>query len=399
MFSLPKNIYVIAAVVSLNFCSMSMMVLVAGLLGANTANNPIYATLPIAMMMVGTALSTIPAAMIMQRIGRKDGFTLGILVAIIGAVLAYFSALHGNFWLFVVASILLGFNAAFVQQARFIIYENATNEQQQSDGLTLALLANLFGAIVGPWLGASGKDWIASPAGYAGSFVLIALVLIAALVILRWQFVDISTPTTVQNASRTPLRKIMSNPVFIVAAGSAAVGFAVMSLIMTATPISMHEVNGHSLHHTTLVIQSHIVAMFLPSMISGALLKRGYRMRLIILGLGIYLIVSAIALSGYSVMHYWWALLLLGFGWNLLFLISTALLPHSYQEQDKFKAQAANDFLVFSCQAIAAFSAGWLLFSISWTGVAWVGAGISLAWLLLVLGLMTRVQDTIKNPA
>jgi len=376
---------------------MSMMVLVAGLLGAKIAPSPHLATLPLAVMVVGTAISTVPAAMIMQRLGRKKGLSIGLVTALFGVGLAFFAASNAHFWLFVLASTFLGFNAAFIQQSRFIIFENAHNEKQQADGLTLGLLANLFGAIIGPWLGANGKDLIASPVGYAGSFVLIGVVLCIALIILLWQFRDIESIAASNEQTSKALKEIVSNPVFIIAAGSAAVGFGVMALVMTATPISMHEVTGHSLEHTTFVIQSHIVAMFLPSLLSGVLLKRGYRIRLILLGLGIYVFVSAIALNGISIMHYWWALLLLGIGWNLLFLISTALLPLSYSEQDKFKAQAANDFLVFSFQAVASFAAGWLLFSVSWNGVVWVGALTSIVWAAVVILLMPKARLIINK--
>ena len=392
MFNLPKNIYVLAIVISLSFSTMSMMILVSGLLGNSIAPSPSLATLPLAVMVVGTAVASIPAALIMQRIGRKKGLAAGLVVALLGTMLSFYAASVGHFWLFVIGSALLGFNAAFIQQSRFIIFENAQNEKQQADGLTLGLLANLFGAIVGPWLGASGKDLVESPAGYAGSFLLIAVVLCIALFILLWQFRDIQTSESVQSSNSKPLFKLISNPLFIIASGSAAIGFGVMSLVMTATPISMHEITGHSLDHTTLVIQSHIAAMFLPSLLSGALLKRGYRIRLILLGLGLYALVSVIALNGISVMHYWWALLLLGIGWNLLFLISTALLSLSHSEQDKFKAQAANDFIVFSFQAIASFAAGWLLFSVSWNGVAWVAAIFSVVWAIVVLALVPKAR-------
>ena len=137
--------------------------------------------------------------------------------------------------------------------------------------------------------------------------------------------------------------------------------------------------------------------MFLPSILTGFLLKRGYRISLILFGLGLFALVSLIALNGVSVMHYWWALLLLGIGWNFLFLISTALLPFSHSEQDKFKAQAANDFAVFSFQAIATFAAGWLLFSISWNGVAWVSAIICFIWAIIVLMLIPKARLIMQN--
>jgi len=131
-------------------------------------------------------------------------------------------------------------------------------------------------------------------------------------------------------------------------------------------------------------------------LISGALLKRGFKIRLILAGLVIYIIVTSIAFSGVSVMHYWWALLLLGLGWNLIFMTSTALLPESYTEDQKFKAQAANDFLIFGAQTLAAFAAGWLLYNFKWQGVIWIALISTMAWAIFVM-LLALLQRKSRN--
>jgi len=383
MLNLPKNIYIISIVMSLSSTTTTMMILIAGLLSTQIAPDPTLATLPVAALIIGTACATIPAALIMQRIGRKAGIAVGIVCALLGAVLAYFAALNAEFWLFVVASTLMGFNTAFTQQGRFIIIENSSNEKQQADGLTLALLANLFAAILGPLIGAYGKDLIPSELDYTGSFLLISATLtIALLTLITYQNQPLEAVDKSQ--STRSIWSIITQPFFILAAGSAAIGFGVMSFVMTATPISMHEINGHSLDHTTIVIQSHIVAMYLPSLLSGHLLKRGHTTSLIIAGLMLYLLVCAIAFSGQAVLHYWWALLLLGIGWNLLFITGTSMLPKAYNGNERFKAQAANDFIVFSFQALTAFSAGWVLFNLSWTAVIWIALAITSLWLVTV---------------
>lgn len=386
-------------VMSLNFTTTSMMVLVAGLLGAAVAPDPSLATLPIAIMVVGAATAAIPAAMIMQRLGRKTGIALGIFLALIGVGLAYLAAMMASFWLFLAGTLLIGFNAAFTQQGRFIILENAQGEQQQADGLTLALLANLFAAVIGPQIGAYGKDMIVSPAGYAGSFVLAAVVLLISLLTLCG-FKNLPMQFEKLHVSHRTIVEIAKQPIFIMAAGSAAIGFWVMSLVMTATPISMHEINGHSLEHTTLVIQTHIVAMFLPSLLTGMLLKKGLRTSLLLSGLILYAVVSLIGFSGAQVVHYWWALLLLGLGWNLLFLTSTALLPQAYERAERFKAQALNDFLLFSTQAIAAFAAGWFLFNLGWNSILWIALCCTGGWALLIITLHRKIaeKNTIQRP-
>lgn len=383
MLNLPKNIYVIATAMSLNFAATSMMVLVSGLLGTKIAPSPELATLPLAMMVIGTAIATIPAALIMQKVGRKKGVVIGNLTAILGLFLAYMAAANHLFVLFLVASLMIGFNAAFIQQGRFIIMENAENETQIADGLTLGLLANLLAAILGPALGSYGRDFL--PSGdYSGSFLLSMVTLILALIIILLLYRDQPMLTQEQVGTKRSLYSILKQPLFILAAGSAAIGYGVMSFVMTATPISMHEINDHSLSHTTFVIQSHIVAMFLPSLLSGYLLKRGYSISLIVAGLGLYLFVCAIALFDQTVLHYWWALVLLGMGWNFIFISSTSMLPKTYAQEEKFKTQAANDFVVFAFQAVAVFAAGSILFNLNWTGVIWIALASTCLWLCVM---------------
>jgi len=392
MLNLPKNIYIISIVMSLSFTTSSMMILVAGLLGAAIAPNPQLATLPIAIMIVGSAAATIPAAMIMQRIGRKAGMATGAIISLIGIGLAFYAAMTANFWLFIVGAACLGFNVAFIQQGRFIIIENAENQQQQADGISLALMANLFAAIIGPQMGAYGKDLVTSPAGFAGSFLLAGVLIILSLIVLSL-FKDQKTGIEQTQTTDRAISTIAKQPIFIMAAGSAAIGFGVMSLVMTATPISMHEITGLSLEHTTFVIQSHIVAMFLPSLFSGMLIKKGYRTSLLIAGLSLYVLVALIAFSGVHVLHYWWALVLLGLGWNLLFVTSTNMLPNAYSGAEKFKAQALNDFLVFSTQATAAFAAGWLLFNLGWASLLQIALIISVCWAAYVLFLHQKLKQ------
>ena len=389
MLNLPKNIYVLAIVMSLNFAATSMMVLVAGLLGTKIAPNSELATLPLAMMVIGTAAASIPAALIMQKVGRKKGLVIGNVIAISGLLLAYLAANHQLFSLFLIASTMIGFNAAFIQQGRFIIIENATNKTQIADGLTLGLLANLLAAILGPALGSYGRDLMPTAGAYSASFLLASAALGLALIILISQYRDLPIIVKDRSQVKRNLFSIIKQPLFILAAGSAATGYAVMAFVMTATPISMHEINDHSLSHTTFVIQSHIVAMFLPSVLSGYLLKRGFSISLIITGLVLYLLVCAIALFDQTVLHYWWALVLLGLGWNLIFITRTSILPNAYREEEKFQAQAANDFTMLSFQAIAVFAAGWVLFSLNWSGVIWLALITTCVW-LVVIGLLNK---------
>lgn len=374
---------------ALNFAVVTMMTLVAGIIGAKTAPSAELATLPIAMVIIGTAAATIPAAMIMRRLGRKAGMATGLGLGFIGVCFVFFATLQGSFLLLLLGSVFLGLNAAFTQQGRFIILENSNNDQQSADGLTLALMANLIAAVIGPELGTLGEDMVDSKTGFAGSFVFAGgLILCSFCVLMFYQNIKKIHTESIRKARS--LSTLVKQPIFILAAGSSAVGYAVMSLVMTAAPISMHEIEGHGIDSTKLVIQTHIIAMFLPSLLSGYLLKKGLRLSLIFSGLVLYLFVIAIGISGAEVVHYWWALLLLGVGWNFLFITSTSLLPRAYSEEERFSAQAANDFLVFGFQAIAAFFAGLLLFTLGWSGVIAIALVLTLVWLSIVAGLVLR---------
>jgi MFS family permease len=375
-------------VMACGYAITSMMVLLSGIIGAQIAPASQYATLPMGAMVIGGAVAAIPAALLMQRVGRKAGLAVGLVISFVGVTMAFYASLHANFWLFLVAAFLIGLNAAFIQQGRFVIIENANNDKQVADGLSLALMASLFAAYIGPEIGSLGEGVIGN--GFSGAFALSAGMLLLGLVILML-YKNIAPSANISKASSSrPLSTFLKHPTFILAAGSGAIGYGVMALVMTATPISMHEIDGHSIEQTKTVIQTHIMAMFLPSLLTSALLKRGFKIRLIMAGLVIYLIVTGIAFSGVSVMHYWSALLLLGLGWNFMFMTSTALLPQSYKPEHKFKAQAANDFIIFSTQAIAAFAAGWLLFNFQWNGVLWIALSITLTWALVIVYLASR---------
>lgn len=388
MLALPLNIFLVAAAMAISFSSQTLLILVGGLIGSELAPKASYATLPIAIMIVGTAISTIPASMIMSHFGRRNGYLISLGVAVLAVVLGIVALMQANFYLYLLSSVGLGFNLAFTFQGRFIVLENAQNEKQQADGLTLILLASLMSALIGPQIGVIGKELFVGSPDYTGAYaILIAVFLLSMLIMCFYKELPRSEP---QTAHHSTWSEILKRPSFISIAGSLAIGYGIMSLVMTATPLSMAQIDGHSIKSTTFVIQTHLLAMFLPSIVTGYLIKRGLRRSLIYTGLCAYVIVSIIALQGHHVVHYWWALLLLGIGWNLIFMTSTVMLPDSYQEHEKYTAQAVNDFIVFGFQALAALSAGWLLFNYNWSGVLVTGATLTLVWLCLMTLLFRR---------
>ncbi|MGB1261696.1 MAG: MFS transporter [Cognaticolwellia sp.] len=365
LFTLPKNIWLLFLVQPLVMAASPVIVFIGGILATNMGADPALVTLPVTVMILGVASAAIPAALLAKKQGRRFATFTGFTIGFSGTIIAMFAALNGSFELLVLASLLFGISTAFIQQLRFAAIESVSNRNEIPTALSILMLSGIFSAFLGPEIAVTAKDWLSSPYGYAGSFLFLAgLYLVAMLLMLKF------TNPTVKHSDNQgdirPLSDIIKQPIFIIAILSAAIGFALMSYLMTATPLSMHQLHGHSLNDTKWVIQSHIAAMFIPSLFTALLVKRIGLKNLMLAGTVIYAAVTVIALSGEQVMHYWWALILLGIGWNFLFLTGTSLLPQSYRASERHKVQAINDFIIFGFQATASLMAGWILFKAGW---------------------------------
>ena len=369
VINIPRNVMLLFWVQPLVLAPTSVIVLVGGLIGIKIAPDPAYATLPLALMIIGTAVASIPTALLLKTLGRKKGTYLGFVISLVAAIFGIFATLEANFTLFLITAILFGFSVAFVLQLRFAAMESVEDIKDVPNALSFLMIGGVFSAFLGPEIAVVAKDWIESPHGYAGSFLALAMLNIIAMFIFSGY--QNSPPEKQQSLQpQRPLKEIISQPVFVVAVISAAIAYGVMSFVMTATPLSMHEANGHSLENTKWVIQSHIAAMYLPSFFVGALINRFGIKTILTIGTLIYAGMVFIAISGQHLMHYWWALVLLGIGWNFLFTGGTVLLNSSYHAGEKHKIQAMNDFIVFGVQAVASLSAGWLLYNYGWDSIA-----------------------------
>lgn len=346
----------------------SMMALVGGLLAAKIAPSPKLATLPLAMIIVGTASSTIWVAMLLRRFGRKRGSYIGYAFSLLATGLGYLAAAQSSFSLLVATGVAMGVAVAFLQQFRFAAIESLRDPALYGPALSVMMGGGLLSAFLGPEIGERGATLFPHLPPFAGSFLLLGGLII--LSILIFQFYE-ETPIKVDEseAPGRPLLTILRAPQFFIPSLCAAIGFGVMSFIMTATPLTMYEVCGFELSDTKRVIQGHIIAMFLPSVISGVLMKRFGIGRVMSVGAILYAAVVIIGLGGQELMHFWGSLILLGVGWNFLFMGGTALLPQSYRPNERFKAQAANDFFVFGSQAVASLSSGWFVFTFGWNGL------------------------------
>ncbi|MEE8059511.1 MAG: MFS transporter [Pseudomonadales bacterium] len=356
------NVGVLAISNALAFAAAPMMMLVGSLVGSELAPSKDWATLPIALVVIGTALGIVPATQAMQRLGRKQALWLFMAIGVCSYLLAGQSLAIKSFALFCSCSVLMGFTNAALQQIRFAAMECVALEQAPT-AVSVIMCGGIVAAMLGPELGVLGRHL--SAVDYQGSFWLVAICTVVAAVLLSLFTPDRQLTSTMKSSSRS-VSELLKNPAFCMAVVSAAVGYVVMSFVMTGTPISMHHHHGHSLMDTKWVIQCHIVAMFLPSLISPWLFRLMSIRGMMIIGLVCYGVTVIIGLYDTSVMGFWSQLVLLGIGWNFLFVAGTALLPSTYLEGEQFKAQAFNDSAVFSSQAVAALSAGWAMSATSW---------------------------------
>ena len=362
MFNLPKNVWILTACLAL-FMSLSVfMLFVGGIIGSDLAPLKSLSTLPVATIVVGTAFSVIPAIRLMSIFGRKKVFLSSCIYTILLIGLCIFSIINKSFYLFCFASFCLGGSVAVMQQFRFAAIESVEFEQRPK-ATAVVLLGGLVSAFLGTEIATLGKDYF--DADFVGSFVILSFLFIIAFILMCFFQPAEKFKQQIDNSKRS-LMDIVKQGSFIVAVCAATTGYVVMSFVMTATPVSMHIMDGFSLDDTKSVLQAHVIAMFLPSLFTAFIVKYLGLTRMMILGVIFFFASIIIAFSSHALSNYWWSLAFLGLGWNLLFIGGTNLLPRSYNENEKFKVQSINDFLVFGLQAFAALSAGWFVFNFSW---------------------------------
>lgn len=385
MTSLWRNTPLFAISQGLMVSSISLIVTCSALVGQALAVDKSLATLPIAVMFIATMLISMPAAFFMAKIGRKRGFMLATLLGFSGGALSTYAIIHHDFWLFVVGIGLIGAFNGFGNYFRFAAAD-AVEKNLKSQAISFVLVGGLAAAFIGPNLANLAKDVIAN-AEFAGSYAATMVLYVLLLLTLSFLKLPGKTQEELDNSvPARPLKVIISQPVFIVAVVCAMLGYGVMSLVMTATPLAMHH-HAHAFADTSFVIQWHLLGMFAPSFFTGTLIKKWGVKTILWLGVLIGFACVAINLAGHSVWHYWAALVLLGISWNFLFVGGTTLLTETYQPNERAKTQAVNDFLVFTMVAIASLSAGYLQHQFGWRMVnigvlpVLVVIAVSLLWL------------------
>lgn len=363
----PRNLilYFLAQVI---FGSGTVLILtIGGLVGSQMAPHPALATLPISVVVLGTALGTVPTALLMQQLGRRYGFCIGVLIGFGSALLAAWALELGSFPLFAAAVGGIGVTAAFGAHLRFAAAESVAPERAEW-AISIILLGAIGGAVVGPELATRSPQWT-PPTPYQGALLALAGFYALGLGLLLCSRNPVPSGDAEAGPGGRPLWEVVRRPAFMVAVLAGTMGQGTMVFIMTATPIAMHVVDGYGIDPTARVIQAHVVAMYLPSLASAWLIGRFGARNLMLAGAVAVALTVVVGLIGRAFLHYWWALVLLGVGWNFLFVGGTTALVAAYRPDERFRAQAVNDFSIFSVSALASLGAGTLLHSFGWTMV------------------------------
>lgn len=341
-----------------------VFVMLGGIIGASLTDNQAWATLPVSMVVLASAATAVPAAMLMKKIGRRFGFALSSCSAVLAVLTAAWALWSSSFGLFLVAGLTFGINLAFTQQYRYAAAESVAPKYVPR-AISFVLLGAIGGAFVGPELVTRGQYWVAD-VQYAGTMLAVAALYTVQVMLfffLRKSNVDNETDLA---SSERPTLAIARQPVFIVAVLGGTAGYGLMTLVMTATPLSMNVNDGLSLAVTAGVIQAHVLAMYVPSLVSGFLIEKLGVVRMMFVGAITLLATSIVGLQGHTVLHYWWALVLLGVGWNFLYVGATTMLTYSYSTTERFRAQGVNEFMVFGTSAIASLLAGTVMYYFGW---------------------------------
>jgi MFS family permease len=385
-----KNLWLLAAAQGLFLTNNVVFIAINGLVGLSLAPLGWMATLPVMGYVVGGALSTPLVARTQSAFGRQASFQIGLAVAMGSALLCYWAAMAGNFWLLVTATVIAGYYSANGQLYRFAAAELAVPEFREK-AVSLVLAGGLVGAVLGPNLASRTRNLLEVP--FAGAYLSLAVVALVSMAIMAFMRFPPLPPKKAGAPTGRPLSVIMRQPVFIVATAGAALGYGVMNLLMAATPLAM-QVCGFEFDDAALVLEWHVIGMFAPGFFTGHLIKRFGVLTIMGVGVALNVLCVAIALSGVNLHQFLIALFLLGVGWNFLFTGSTTLSLQAYAPEEKDRAQGAINFFVFATMAVTSFASGALVTTQGW---AWLNIGSLLPLALTGAALVWLAAVRIKT--
>src|SRR5262245_5670128 len=350
------NIGLLTACQAMLFSNNSTLIAINGLAGLALAPTPVLATLPVTGWVLGGAIATMPASQYMKRMGRKAGLMHGATIGIAGALLCAAAILQQSFWLLCFGALVFGTFNAFGQYYRFVAAEVAPPDFRAT-AVSLVLAGGLVGGILGPTTSRLTVDLVGPR--FTGAYLALVVFIVVTIALLsRIRVPDLSAEQ--QASTGRPLAEIARQPKYVVAVLGSAIGYGVMNFIMTSTPIAMRGC-GLPFGDAAFVISSHVVAMFAPSFVSGGLIRRVGVIPVMLAGAVLNIVSIAIALSGVALANFWWALVLIGVGWNFLYIGGTTLLTETYRPEERAKAQGASEFAIFGMMTVSSLSSGMIV--------------------------------------
>lgn len=362
--SSEKANVLILAICQMMFVIAAITVMtLSGVIGLELSPDPAYATLPIAMMMLGTVISTLPASLLMAKIGRRLGFILGALLGGVGGgLVSVLGIAVESFLIFCVGNALLGLYQGFAMYYRFAAVDVAS-AAFRARAISLVLSGGVAAAFLGPWNSSAMVDLL-NGIHMAGPYLVIAIQALFVTLLLSQLKVPYSGEPH-QGVYARPLAVIAGQPNFIIALISASVGYAIMILLMSATPLAMRE-NGYSMEQVAFIMQWHVLGMFTPSFFTGNLITKFGVGKILLTGSAMLAGAAIVGHSGNTMSHYLISLVFLGVGWNFLFVGGSTLLSTTHTEEERGKVQGVNDLLIFSLVALGSLLSGKLLHLFGW---------------------------------
>ena len=356
-----RNTLILSVAQGLSITTTSINMINTGLVGAMLATNPSYSTIPLSLQFLTIALTLIPVSLLMGKFGRRSMFLLGSLAAFIGCLIIAFSIIDKSFYLFIVGSILLGFSQANQQFYRYAAADNVSNNLK-SKVISLVLARGVIAAVVGPEVSRYSFDLFPDYI-YLATYLLAASIQIINFTILI--FIKIKKPEVTAKKIR-PLKDILMQKTLIIAILAAAVGYSLMSFIMTATPLQIVNICKLGNSASSTVIQWHIIAMFAPSFFTGSIISRFGNRKVMLVGIILYAFSVFFGILGDTVLNFWIALFLCGLGWNFLYVGGSDIIAKSALPEERAKVQGVTDFIIFVFVAMGSFLAGYLHSNLGW---------------------------------
>ena len=391
---LNKNLVILSLSQIFSFTAAPITVFLSGIIGSQISPIKSLSTLPMSISVVGIAVGAIFATKLMSLIGRKAGFIFASLGNSLVSILAAYSIMEQNFILFCVANFFLGVGMAFTHQYRFAAAESVEKDKIPK-AISIILLGGIISAFVGPGIANFSKD-IISDQLYVGSYISLSILTIIPVIFFLFYENISKLKKEIKHSGRSYM-ELISQPKFLQAMIASAFGYAIMTFLMTATPLSMHVMEKISLDKTSMVIQFHVASMFVPSLLTGHLIKKIGHSLVMYAGIFLYSITILISFFDQTYMNYMFALIFLGLGWNFLFISGTSLLVLTYKEEEKFKAQGLNDFIVYSIHAIGSLSAGILIVLTNWKFMNMMCIPLLIIIILTILRADIHSKKLIKN--